>query len=179
MYRSNTLRFGIIAILTLIVSAWGVTGSAADAKSKATHKPTPTASNQQSAKDSLVKAADSLKVPTSQAHRVVAYYFHGNQRCVTCRKLEAYTAEAIDSAFGNQLKAGTLEWHVVNTDSTGNEHFVQDYQLYTKAVILSAVDEGKQTRWKNLDKIWELVGDRDKFHTYIQNEVRMFIDSTK
>ncbi len=136
----------------------------------------PKATSPKTSRDTSILTRDTTVAPS---HKVIAYYFHGNKRCVTCRKLEAYTAEAIDSAFGEQLKAGTLEWQVVNTDSTGNEHFVQDYQLYTKTVILSAVDKGKQISWKNLDKIWELVGDRDKFHTYIQDEVRLFIDSTK
>jgi hypothetical protein len=112
-------------------------------------------------------------------HKVVAYYFHGNVRCATCRKIEAYTGEAIDSGFAAELKSGLLEWHAINTDSSQNEHYLEDYQLYTKSVILSDLHHGKQTRWKNLDKIWTLTGDKSDFMKYIQDEVRILLDSTK
>ena len=112
-------------------------------------------------------------------HKVVAYYFHGNFRCARCRKFEAYTGEAIDSAFGGALKSGLLEWRVVNTDSAQNEHYVEDYQLYTKAVIVTDVHKGKQTRWKNLDRIWMLHGDKPEFVKYIQTEVAAFLDTTQ
>ena len=129
-------------------------------------------------------AADSVSAATTKStavlpHKVVAYYFHGNVRCVTCRKIEAYTGEAIDSGFAAELKSGLLEWHAINTDSSQNEHYLEDYQLFTKSVILSDLHQGKQTRWKNLDKIWTLTGDKSDFMKYIQDEVRILLDSTK
>ncbi len=116
---------------------------------------------------------------TAIPHKVVAYYFHGNVRCVTCRKIEAYTGEAIDSGFAAELKSGLLEWHAINTDSSQNEHYLEDYQLFTKSVILSDLHHGKQTRWKNLDKIWTLTGNKSDFMKYIRDEVRIMLDSTK
>jgi hypothetical protein len=116
---------------------------------------------------------------TKHLPQVVAYYFHGNVRCATCRKIEAYTKEAIDSAFADQLKAGVLEWHVVNVDSVQNRHFVDDYQLYTRSVILADVHQGVQTKWKNLDKVWTLVRDKGKFVEYVQSEVKQYIDSAR
>ena len=38
-----------------------------------------------------------------QTPRFVAYYFHGNMRCATCRKLEAYSEEAITKGFAEDL----------------------------------------------------------------------------
>lgn len=121
-------------------------------------------------------ATDSAAV---MPHKVIAYYFYGDVRCATCRKIEAYTGEAIDSGFAAELKSGLLEWHAINTDSTQNEHFVEDYQLYTKSVILSDIHQGKQTRWRNLDQIWTLTGDKPDFMKYIQDEVRIMMDTTK
>jgi hypothetical protein len=40
-------------------------------------------------------------------------------------------------------------------------------------VILSRVENGKETTWKNLEKIWELVGDKGAFVKYVQDEVRL------
>ncbi len=116
-------------------------------------------------------------MPTN--HKVVAYYFHGNKRCVSCRKIEAFTKAAIDSAFADGLKSGDLEWRVVNTDSTQNEHYLEDYKLYTKSVILSDLHDGKEMRWKNLEKVWELLGDQKDFAAYIKRELDSFMVTTR
>ncbi len=108
---------------------------------------------------------------------LIAYYFHGTRRCVTCKKLEAYTQEAIESGFAEQLKSGILQFRPVNIDEEGNGHFVNDYQLYTKSVILSNRKDGKEVSWKNLDKIWELVrGDKEAYVKYIQDEVKLALE---
>src|SRR5512135_1005505 len=36
------------------------------------------------------------------APRVIAYYFHGTARCVTCKKIEAFAREAIGESFPDQ-----------------------------------------------------------------------------
>ncbi|MEW6411147.1 MAG: nitrophenyl compound nitroreductase subunit ArsF family protein [Candidatus Zixiibacteriota bacterium] len=120
---------------------------------------------------------DSTQVTNPDAAaKLIVYYVHGTRRCATCKKLEAYTQEAIESGFVKELEAGTIEWQTVNTDEEGNSHFIQDYQLYTKSVILSEVQDGKELRWKNLDKIWELVrGDKEAYIKYIQDEVKAFL----
>ncbi|MFA5147861.1 MAG: nitrophenyl compound nitroreductase subunit ArsF family protein [Candidatus Omnitrophota bacterium] len=101
-----------------------------------------------------VDAAEDARVA-----RVVAYYFHGTARCPTCHKLEQYSKEAI----GDGLK-------VINVEEKENEHYIKDYQLYTKSLILSLVVNGKETKWKNLDKIWEYAGNKQKFIDYVKNE---------
>ncbi len=120
--------------------------------------------------DSVQAVSDS-----TQAHKIVAYYFHGNVRCVSCKKIEAYTDEAIHGAFASELDGGSLEWRVVNIDEPENKHFIEDYQLYTKSVILSDMADGKEVRWKNLDKVWKLLGDKDEFIAYIDNEVKGYL----
>ena len=106
----------------------------------------------------------------------IAYYFHSTRRCATCKKLEAYTTEAVQNGFPEQLKSGRLEWRVVNIDEDEFKHYIDDYKLYTKTVILSHIVNGKETEWINLDKIWNLVGDKEKYVKYIQDEVGAFLE---
>ena len=113
---------------------------------------------------------------TAKDDRFVAYYFHGDRRCVTCRKLEAFSQEAIAAGFEKELKDSVLVWQAVNYDEKDNKHFIEDYKLYTKAVILSQVRNGKEVAFKNLDKIWQLVGDKDRYIAYVQEETRAFMD---
>lgn len=111
--------------------------------------------------------------------KVIVYYFHNNFRCPSCHKIENYTKDTINSNFAEQLKAGTLEFKVINFDEKPNKHFVEDYQLYTKSVVLSKVKDGKQVEWKNLDKIWTLLGDKTKFVQYIKTETSNFLKGNK
>jgi len=128
--------------------------------------------------DSNAASTDSTepKKTPEITHKVVAYYFHGNRRCVSCRKIEAYSREAIESGFAEELKAGKLEWLVINTDESENKHFIKDYQLYTKSLVISDIENGKQTRWKNLDKVWELLRNKEDFIRYVQRETRAFLE---
>ena len=108
-------------------------------------------------------------------HRVVATYFHTSYRCASCRKLEAYSQEAIEKGFPAELTDGRLVWRVVNLDDTGNRHFVDEYKLFTKSVILSDLHAGKETRWKNLPRIWELLGDQEAFLRYVREETKTYL----
>ncbi|HNW39553.1 MAG TPA: nitrophenyl compound nitroreductase subunit ArsF family protein [Candidatus Omnitrophota bacterium] len=102
---------------------------------------------------------------------VTAYYFHGQMRCPTCRKLEQYSKEAIETNFQDALASGKLEFKVVNVEDRGNEHYGKDYQLYTKSLILSLVKDGKETKWNNMNKIWEYVGNKQRFMDYVKSGV--------
>jgi hypothetical protein len=109
------------------------------------------------------------------AAKVVAYYFHGRARCPTCHKLELYSKEAIETNFKAALSSGKLEFKVVNVEDKGNEHYGRDYQLYTKSLILSLVKDGKEMKWKNLDKIWEYVGNKERFIDYVKSNLNDFL----
>jgi hypothetical protein len=113
--------------------------------------------------------------PAAATPRVTAYYFHTTQRCASCRKLEAWSHEAIDSAFAGPLRDGRLVWKVVNVEAKGNEHFVEDYGLYTKSLVLVREEGGKSSRWKNLEKIWPLLQDKKAFYKYVQDETRTML----
>jgi hypothetical protein len=124
--------------------------------------------------DSEISQNDSVKV-APDAEYVIAYYFHGDQRCATCYKLESYSLEALKTGFAEGLADSSLIWKTVNYDQKKNKHFIDDYKLYTKALILSRVRSGKEVAWKNLDQIWQLVGDKDKYLTYVQTETFKFL----
>lgn len=106
---------------------------------------------------------------------VVVYYFYNSVRCPTCMKFESYTEEILQNTFAEEMKEGNIVWKMVNTDEPNNKHFMSDYGLYTKSIVLVKISQGKQVKWKNLDKIWELVGDKDTFVKYIRDEVREYL----
>ena len=154
-----------LAILALIAGP-GVTGALAeDTSDVAPGVPDTVASTH------VVAAPDSTGTRVPLPDRVVVYYFHRTLRCDTCLKFEAYTGEALGAEFAGELGDGTLEWHVVNLDEPGSEHFVDDYYITESSVVAVEFSDGEQQEWTNLDAIWGFVGDKPAFLSYIQNEV--------
>jgi hypothetical protein len=109
---------------------------------------------------------------------VVAFYFHGNVRCETCKKIEAYADEAVHQGFADALQNGSLTWRVANIDEPENRHFIEDFQLVTRSVVLAEYRDGNVIRWKNLDKVWQLVRSKDSFVEYVQGEAREFLGAS-
>ena len=121
-------------------------------------------------------SAATAAAPEPQGDRVIAYYFHTTYRCATCRRIEAYSREAVDTGFARELKDGSLEFRLVNIQLPENRHFIEDYQLFTKSLVLVRIKDGKQEEWTNLDRVWELTGNRDAFLGYVQQGVRGYLE---
>lgn len=83
------------------------------------------------------------------------YYFYGNHRCATCNRMEGLTKKAIQDK-GVAYKA-------VNLDEPANEHFVKDFQLDSRVVVIQ-----RDGTYKKMDEVWDLVGDEEAFIAYIQ-----------
>ena len=120
-------------------------------------------------------AARTNSTTPAQGNRVTVYYFHGNFRCSTCYTMEQYSKEAIEANFKNELASGKLVFRAVNTDEKVNKHFVNDYQLYTKSLVISLMKDGKEAKSENLTKIWSYVGDKQRFFNYVSEEVNNFL----
>jgi hypothetical protein len=92
-------------------------------------------------------------------------------------KIESFSREAVETGFSKELKNGKVVWHLVNLDEPTNKRYIDDYQLYSKSVIVSEVKGGKEVRWKNLAKVWQLTNDKKAFMRYVQDEVRAYLAS--
>jgi hypothetical protein len=114
--------------------------------------------------------------PIAANNKIVVYYLHGNARCPTCYKLENFAKSVVETDFADPIKNGKLEWKTVNVEDKGNEHYTNDYKLYTKSVIVSTQKDGKEVSWKNLDRIWQLIGDQTQYMDYIRKEVRACLE---
>ena len=108
---------------------------------------------------------------------LVVYYFHGDTRCPTCRNIENYSYEAVQAAFGDELAQDKLLWKVVDYEQPENSHFATEYEIVSPTVVLVRTEKGEVADWRNLARVWELVGDRDAFTVYIQDETRAMFGS--
>lgn len=116
------------------------------------------------------------QMEASENSYVVAYYFHGNFRCYSCYKIEQYSKEAIKQFFEEELKSGKLTFKAINVEEQGSEHFINDYQLYTKSLVISLIKNGKEVKYKNLTKVWEYLRNKQKFYDYVKDEINNYLE---
>lgn len=127
------------------------------------------------AKDTApVAPAAEVKKEAALPDGVTVYYFHTTFRCHSCLTIERLTHETLNEQFAAEQKSGAIRWRMINYEEPANEHFIDDYKLYTKQVILSAVKGGKEVKWKNLDEVWDLKRDEMRFKLYIADEIKKF-----
>jgi len=122
-------------------------------------------------------AADSAPAtnPPASTDRVIVYYFHTTYRCPACTKIENYTKEAVETGFAEALREGRLEFHSIDVTEPSHSHFIQDYQLSAKSVIVVEIKDGREARWKNLARVWRLTRNKDDFMSYIRDEVNLYL----
>lgn len=152
--------------------------------SEETNNAVPAAQNQNEIKNIAEVARQDSKSFTTinqdnnaiQETRLIVYYFHGHMRCPTCHKLESYAKEALETFFAEQLANKKMQWEVISIEAPENEHYIKDYQLVTRSVVLSKVADGKELAWKNLDQIWAKVGDKNSYLEYIRNSITKFLE---
>ncbi len=107
--------------------------------------------------------------------RVIAYYFHGSVRCITCKTIEAYAREAINAHFSDALKSGQLEVRSLDFENQENEHFVDDYQLSSSSLVLVDSHGSGPGSWKLLQEVWQLTDDKPAFFDYVKQELDRFL----
>ena len=111
-----------------------------------------------------------------ESPKVEVYYFHTTMRCASCHKIQQFTEEAL-AGFPEKLESGEIEYQIINVEEPANKHYVEDYGLYTKSVVLSLQKNGKEVKSKNLDKIWQLLNNKKKFIAYVQDETKTLLDA--
>jgi hypothetical protein len=116
--------------------------------------------------------------PANVADGVVVYYFHTEQKCRECETIKAWTAEALDAHFKEQLGEGRLLWRTVNIDNRANEHFVKEYKLKGLTLATVRLEGGEVRQWKKLDGVWDMLGDKARFEDYVTGEVGTMLEKT-
>lgn len=109
-------------------------------------------------------------------HMLIAYYFHGDARCKKCLTIEEYSRAALVEGFPAAVESGRIEWQAVNIDETKNAHFVDEFELTSSSLVLVDTRAGEVTKWRLLEKVWELVDDKDEFHAYVRGEAEAFME---
>jgi hypothetical protein len=171
MTKKHMLMLTTAMVLTILLSigvtqTFGGTTTVKKHKTKAKTTAAPKATKSEAPKDTAVKKENNV---------LVVYYFMTSYRCHSCHYIEENTRKALDESFANEFKSNRMVFKMINIEEPANEHFVKEYKLYTKSVVLSATEGNKETKWKNLDKVWQLIGNDAAFKNYITSEVKAYL----
>jgi hypothetical protein len=108
---------------------------------------------------------------TTANRRVLAFYFHGDARCWTCRTVEAYAKEAVELGFPERVADGSVVFLAVNVERAENRHYIDDFQLTSRTVVVAEEVDGVIVRWSRLDKVWQLANGHDLYLEYVRRAV--------
>lgn len=107
--------------------------------------------------------------------QVIVRYFHSDVRCTTCLAFEDWSKTAVEG-FPEELANGTLKWEVINFDQAENHHYIKDYGLAEKSLVLVKQEDGKTVRWKNVEEFWDFdENQKDEFVKLAHNLIKEYL----
>ena len=71
-------------------------------------------------------------------------YFHGKQRCMTCRSIEQNTKELLESMFQRQMKEGKVVFRVIDISKKENARIAEKYEVTWSSLFLVQHKTGKE-----------------------------------
>ena len=81
------------------------------------------------------------------AQRVEVRYFHGKQRCITCRSIEKCAKEVLDESFASQQKSKKVSMKVVDFSTEQGKPVAADHKVSFSSLFIVKIDKnGKETR---------------------------------
>ncbi len=114
----------------------------------------------------IVPAEKSFSATDKQ---IIVYYFYAKPRCISCKNIESYTKETVASLNNKNIK-----YKEIDLDNPTNKHYKKEYKLFTKSVVLSKVQNGKEIKSKNLTEIWTKLSNEKAFKAYLTKEIKSF-----
>ena len=88
-----------------------------------------------------------MVAPVMQAQRVEVRYFHGKQRCITCRSIEKCAKEVLDESFASQQKSKKISMKVIDFSTEQGKPVAADHKVSFSSLFIVKIDKkGKETR---------------------------------
>ncbi|MBD3419268.1 MAG: hypothetical protein GF398_04030 [Chitinivibrionales bacterium] len=160
---SKIMNAFIPALAVSLIVVAGCSAKEKDTNSESSGKPASQAAKQEK---------------TNKADNLTVFYFHTTYRCWTCNQFEKLTKVILRETFAEKLADSSITFRAINIEEEPNRHFVDEYKLVTKSLVLSLRKDGRELEWKNLDKIWQLVRDTQRFNEYVKSAIEEYAQKT-
>ena len=79
-----------------------------------------------------------------QSNRIEVLYFHGAQRCITCRAIETNTVALLDSLYSKEKADGKIIYKVIDISKKENEAIADKYEVTWSSLFVNGWKDGKE-----------------------------------
>lgn len=94
---------------------------------------------------SFAKGGETLPATTDSIKDVVeVLYFHGKQRCITCKSIEKHTKDVLTAYFADQVKNGKIVFRVIDISQPANEKIAEKYEVTWSSLFINKWKGGKE-----------------------------------
>lgn len=73
-------------------------------------------------------------------------YFHGKQRCLTCKAIEKYTKEVVNTDFADLAGKGKVRFKEVDISTPEGEQLAKKYRVSWSSLYVNQWKNGKEQR---------------------------------
>lgn len=87
-----------------------------------------------------------VSAQTTTETYVEVLYFHGKQRCVTCKAIEKYTKEVINTHFASMMRKGKVRFKEVDISTVSGEKLAEKYHVSWSSLYVNQWKNGKEKR---------------------------------
>lgn len=89
--------------------------------------------------------AEATATEEKQSNHIEVLYFHGAQRCITCRAIEANTVALLDSLYSKEKENGKIIFKVIDISKKENEQIADKYEVTWSSLFVNGWKDGKET----------------------------------
>ena len=79
---------------------------------------------------------ETQELPNSTTSGIEVIYFYGKQRCATCIAMEKYAKEAIDSAFADKTKDGSIIFKSIDITTPDGERLADLFEVSSSSLYI-------------------------------------------
>lgn len=79
------------------------------------------------------------------ANHIEVLYFHGSQRCITCRAIESNTLALLDSLYTKEKADGKIVFRVIDISDEKNEKIAYKYEVTWSSLFVNGWKNGKES----------------------------------
>lgn len=118
------------------------------------------------------------KPSPAELRQVTITYFHGDERCRTCRAIESRTRAYVQAHLAEELASGRVRWRTRNFDLPENEALRDHYDLGAGGVVIQGPPP--EQRWEELFDLWTLVNEEgDAFDAYLAERLKPYLETVR
>lgn len=88
--------------------------------------------------------------------------------------MERFTQSTVTDGYADDCAKGTVRFLSLNTDDLVNAHFIDDFHLTMKLVVLAEERDGTVVRFAHLVRAWDELKDEAGFKAYIIDSLATF-----